>query len=118
MARLSREAWEEFKSLVRIRRLDHPELPLLSPSQTYFLKQNLKLRLLSARLALMQRDETSFRADLGAARDWTARYFNRLDAGTKAFAASLEELLRAPVALKDAQIAASLQAVRASRKGQ
>lgn len=117
LARLSREAWDEFKSLVRIRRLDHPDLPLLSPSQTYFLRQNLKLRLLSARLALMQRDEASFRADLGAARDWTGRYFNRLDAGSKAFAASLDELLRAPVALKDAQIAASLQALRAARKG-
>lgn len=118
LARFSREAWEEFKSLVRIRRLDHPELPLLSPSQTYFLRQNLKLRLLTARLALLQRDETSFRADLKAAREWTARYFNRQDAGSRAFIISLEELLRAPVALQDAQIAASLKAVRAARKGQ
>lgn len=117
LARLSREAWEEFKGLVRIRRLDHPELPLLAPSQTYFLRQNLKLRLLSARLALLQRDETGFRADLGAARDWTSRYFNRQDAGSKAFAASLEELLRAPVALKAASISTSLQALRAARKG-
>jgi uroporphyrin-3 C-methyltransferase len=116
LARLSREAWEEFKGLVRIRRLDHPELPLLTPSQTYFLRQNLKLRLLSARLALLQRDENGFRADLRAARDWTVRYFNRQDAG--AFVASLDELLRAPVSLKDAQIANSLQAVRAARKGQ
>jgi len=117
LARLSREAWEEFKGLVRIRRLDHPELPLLAPSQTYFLRQNLKLRLLSARLALLQRDEAGFRADLGAARDWISRYFNRQDAGSKAFAASLEELLRAPVALKAASISASLQVLRAARKG-
>lgn len=117
LARLSREAWAEFKSLVRIRRLDHPDLPLLSPSQTYFLRQNLKLRLLSARLALMQRDESAFRADLGATRDWTDRYFNRQDPGNKAFVASLNELLSAPVALKDAQISASIQALRAARKG-
>jgi uroporphyrin-3 C-methyltransferase len=117
LARLAREAWEEFKGLVRIRRLDHPELPLLAPSQTYFLRQNLKLRLLSARLALLQRDEAGFRADLGAARDWISRYFNRQDAGSKAFAASLEELLRAPVALKAASISASLQVLRAARKG-
>lgn len=117
LARLSREAWEEFKSLVRIRRLDHPDLPLLAPSQAYFLRENLKLRLLSARLALLQRDEASFRADLAAARDWTGRYFNRLDPAAKAFSASLDELQRAPVALKDAQIGASLQALRALRKG-
>ena len=118
LALLSKEAWVEFKSLVRIRRLDHPELPLLSPTQTYFLRQNLKLRLLSARIALIQRDEATFRADLKAARDWAALYFNRLDDGSKAFIGSLDELLRVPVALKDAQIAASIQAVRAARKGQ
>ena len=117
LARLSREIWEEFKSLVRIRRLDHPDLPLLTPSQTYFLRENLKLRLLAARLALLQRDEAGFRADLGAARGWIERYFNRQDAGGKAFAASLDELLRAPVALKDAGIDASLQALRAARNG-
>jgi len=117
LARLSREMWDEFKTLVRIRRLDHPELPLLTPSQTYFLRQNLKLRLLSARLALLQRDETAFRADLAAARDWTGRYFNRLEAGSKSFVASLDELLKAPVALKEARVDASLKAVRAVRKG-
>lgn len=115
LARFSKEAWSEFKELVRIRRLDHPELPLLTPSQNYFLAQNLKLRLLAARLALLQRDETSFRADIAAARDWTSRYFNRQDEASKSFVVSLEELLRAPVALKDAQISASLQAVRQAR---
>ena len=115
LARFSKEAWSEFKELVRIRRLDHPELPLLTPSQNYFLAQNLKLRLLAARLALLQRDETSFRADIAAARDWASRYFNRQDEASKSFVISLEELLRAPVALKDAQISASLQAVRQAR---
>ena len=117
LVRLSQEFWKEFKDLVRIRRLDHPELPLLTPSQNYFLRQNLKLRLLSARLALLQRDEASFRADLGAARDWAGRYFNRQEAGGKAFVASLDDLLKAPVALKEARLDASLQAIRAARKG-
>lgn len=115
LSRLSKEAWAEFKSLVRIRTLDHPELPLLAPSETYFLRQNLKLRLLSARLAALQRDESGFRADLAAAREWTLRYFNRQDRATAAFSASLDELLNAPVALKDAQLDASIAAVRALR---
>ncbi len=115
LAKFSQEAWSEFKELVRIRRLDHPDLPLLTPSQNYFLRQNLKLRLLAARLALLQRDESSFRADITAARDWANRYFNRQDDASKAFVVSLEELLRTPVALKDAQISASLQAVRLAR---
>jgi uroporphyrin-3 C-methyltransferase len=115
LARLGQEAWHEFKNLVRIRRLDHPELPLLTPSQAYFLSQNLKLRLLSARLAALQRDELGFRADLGSAGDWVKRYFNRKDAASVAFLAGIEELRRLPVAQQDAQIDASLKAARAAR---
>jgi uroporphyrin-III C-methyltransferase len=118
LARLSREAWKEFKDLVRIRRLDNPEMPLLAPSQAYFLRQNLKLRLLAARLALLQRDEATFRADLTAARDWVERNFKHQDEVSLAFVASVGELLRAPVALQDARLDASLAAARAARGGQ
>lgn len=115
LSRFSREAWSELKGLIRIRRLDQPELPLLTPAQNYFLHQNLKLRLLAARLALVQRDEASFQVDIAAARDWVKRYFNRQDEVSKSFSESLDELYRTPVALKDAQISASLQAVRNTR---
>ncbi len=118
MSRLTREVWREFKELVRIRRLDKPEVPLLAPSQAYFLRENLKLRLLAARLALLQRDEAGFRADLTAARAWVEDNFKREDTVTLAFLASVDELLRAPVALGDARIDASLAAVRAARGGQ
>lgn len=113
----SRDAWNEIKGLLRIRRLDHPELPLLTPAQSYFLHQNLKLRLLSARLAMLQRDEATFRTDLAAAKSWVDHYFNRRDSATQAFLTSLGELLQAPVALKDAQIKASLKAVQVVRGG-
>ncbi|HNQ05064.1 MAG TPA: uroporphyrinogen-III C-methyltransferase [Thiobacillaceae bacterium] len=112
-----RETWKEIKGLLRIRRLDHPELPLLTPAQSYFLNQNLKLRLLAARLTLLQRDEAGFRADLGAARSWAEHYFNRRDPTTQAFIASLNALSQVPVALKDAQIQASLEALQALRGG-
>lgn len=115
LASFSRQAWSEIKALIRIRRLDQPELPLLTPSQNYFLRQNLKLRLLAARVALVQRDEASFRADITAARDWVKRYFNRQDEVSKSFVESLDDLLSTPIALKDAQISASLQAVRGAR---
>jgi len=116
LERLAREAWEEFRSLVRIRRLDHPELPLLTPQETHFLSENLRLRLLSARVAAMQRDEAAFRADIQAAREWSLRYFNRKDPGTRLFADSLAELAQASVALRDAPLTASLKAVRVLRK--
>lgn len=113
----SRDAWNEIKGMLRIRRLDHPELPLLTPAQSYFLHQNLKMRLLSARLAMIQRDEATFRGDLGQARAWVERHFSRHDPATQAFLASVGDLLQAPVALKDAQIKASLKAVQAVRGG-
>ncbi|MDP2431060.1 MAG: uroporphyrinogen-III C-methyltransferase [Pseudomonadota bacterium] len=115
LARFSAEAWKEFKSLVRIRRLDHPDLPLLAPSQLYFLRENLKLRLLSARMSLLQRDETAFRNDIAAAHAWTGRYFNPRDEATSAVLASLDELLKVPVVLQDAEINTSLKAARAAR---
>jgi len=90
-------------------------MPLLTPSQNFFLRENLKLRLLSARVALLQRDEADFRADLGAARDWVKRHFTLHHPGTQAFLASLDELSAAPVALQDAQIHASLKAVQTAR---
>ncbi|MDP2834696.1 MAG: uroporphyrinogen-III C-methyltransferase [Pseudomonadota bacterium] len=115
LARFSAEAWKEFKSLVRIRRLDHPDLPLLAPSQLYFLRENLKLRLLSARMSLLQRDETAFRNDIAAAHVWTGRYFNPRDKATTAVLASLDEMVKVPVVLQDAEINVSLKAAQAAR---
>lgn len=71
-----REIWQEAKSLVRIENTGRDELPLLSPSQAYFLRENLKLRLLSARLALLTHDETSFKHDVKTAQEWIRLYFD------------------------------------------
>ncbi|MCX7896266.1 MAG: uroporphyrinogen-III C-methyltransferase [Rhodocyclaceae bacterium] len=71
-----REIWREISSLVRIERLDRPEVELLSPREAYFLRENLRLRLLSARLTLLARDEKGFRHELALADSWLARYFD------------------------------------------
>ena len=115
--RLGREAWEEFKQLVRIRRLDHPEMPLLAPEQMYFLRQNLKLRLLSARLAALQNDQITWRADLAAAQVWVTQYFSRNDPMTHTTLDSLKHLSGASVAIEGADISASLKALNEARKG-
>jgi uroporphyrin-3 C-methyltransferase len=114
---LTTRVWGEIKQLVRIRRLDNPDLPLLSPSQAYFLRQNLKLRLLSARVAVLQRDEASFHSDVTAARNWLDQYFSRQDPTARAMRESLLALEKAPVALKDANVGESIQALRAWRGG-
>lgn len=56
----------EFKSLVRVRRVDTPEAMLMSPEQAYFLKENLKLKLLNARLGVLSHQYPAARKDLNA----------------------------------------------------
>ncbi len=46
-------AWAHFAQLVRVRDVRVPDALLLTPSQAYFVRENLKLRLLNARLALL-----------------------------------------------------------------
>jgi len=112
LERLGLGVWNEIKQLVRIRRLEHPELPLLSPSQAYFLRQNLIMRLLAARLALLQRDEATFRRDLAEARRWIGQYFKRDDPLTQSMQHDLQTLEAMPVELKDAELKESLSVLR------
>lgn len=83
------DLWADFRQLVRIERLDRPDQALLSPSQAGFLRENLRLRLLSARLALMQRDGRLFTEDIRQSRLWLQRYF---DAESRPVAATLDDL--------------------------
>jgi uroporphyrin-3 C-methyltransferase len=65
---------EEVKGLVRVSRIDVPEAALLSPEQAFFLRENLKLKLLNVRMGLLARQKDSVRADLGNAAVLVRRY--------------------------------------------
>jgi len=69
--------WSEAKSLVRVTRIDHPEAMLLAPEQSFFVRENLKLRLLNARLALLSRQFDTAQSDLQASLTTLDRYFDR-----------------------------------------
>lgn len=68
--------WAETKGLVRVTRIARPEAMLLSPEQSFFLRENLKLRLLNARLALLSRQTASAVADINVAQAALTRYFD------------------------------------------
>jgi uroporphyrin-3 C-methyltransferase len=70
-------AWAEVRSLVRVTRIDNPSAALIAPEQAYFLKENLKLRLLNARLALLSRQFDTAQADLRESQLVLDRYFDR-----------------------------------------
>ena len=74
---LSARIWGEAKSLVRVTQTDHPDAMLLAPEQSYFLRENLKLRLLNARLALLSRQFGTAQTDLQGAQAALDRYFDR-----------------------------------------
>lgn len=68
--------WQEARSLVRVTRIEHPEAMLVAPEQAWFLRENLKLRLLNARLALLSRQFDTAQSDLRDALAALDRYFD------------------------------------------
>ena len=110
--RLMREIWEDMERLVRIENMQKRELPLLSPTQTFFLRENLKLRLLSARLGLLSRDEKSFRHDLQSAQEWIVRYFDAKSTGGARAVTTLQKLRESSINIEMPDVSASLEAAR------
>ncbi len=111
-ARLGSEVWSELRSLIVVRQLDKPEPPLLPPSQAYFVRENLRLRLLNARLSLLARDEAGYREDLRTAQRWIERYFDPRSKQTAEELAQLKQLSSATVSFEMPSITESLEAVR------
>ncbi|WP_241516963.1 uroporphyrinogen-III C-methyltransferase [Roseateles puraquae] len=68
--------WSEARTLLRVTRIEHPEAALISPDQSFFLRENLKLRLLNARLALLSRQFDTAQSDLRDAQEMLSRYFD------------------------------------------
>lgn len=112
LKRLGGEVWRELRQLVVVRRVDSAEPPLLPPQQAWFLRENLKLRLLNARLALLTRDEAGYREDLRTAQNWIQRYFDARAKASLGALAQLRQLSSASVSFEPPSIADSLEAVR------
>ncbi len=106
------EMWNEMRQLIRVRRVDTPAALMLSPEQAYFLRENLKLRLLNARLALMSRNESAFRTDMAAAQDALVKYFDARAASTQSAQTLLRQVQANNVAIEMPSLSDSLNAVR------
>jgi uroporphyrin-3 C-methyltransferase len=107
-----REFWLEAKQLVRIENTETHELPLLSPTQTFFLRENLKIRLLSARLALLSHDELSFKNDIKTAQVWISKYFDIKSKDGSSTLLALQKLGASHINIDLPDISGSLEAVR------
>src|SRR6185436_5222079 len=107
LARLGAEIWNELKQ-----RVGGSEPPLLPPSQAYFLRENLRLRLLNARLSLLARDEAGYREDLRASQAWIQRYFDARSRQCVDALAQIKQLSATSITFEIPSISDSLEAVR------
>jgi len=113
--RVARDFWEDMKQLVRIRQVEGSDMALLAPQQSYFLRENLKLRLLAARSALLARDDVSYKEDLKHARQWINRYYDPKAKVNSTVAATLKQLYDSAMTINAPDINTSINAVRAAR---
>lgn len=91
-ARFVRTVQDELRGLVRVGRVEVPDAALLSPEQVFFLRENLKLKILNARLGLLARQPDSARADLATAAASLSRYFDNTARKTQTALALLQQV--------------------------
>jgi uroporphyrin-III C-methyltransferase len=111
------DLWHEVRSLIRIQRFDREEPPLLAPGQGFFLRENLKLRLLSARLALFAHDHRTYRSELSLAQHWLTHHFSPEDKAVQAAQLEIKELAAVSIMIDLPDLRASQQALVVLREG-
>lgn len=105
-------AKQALKQMVVVRKADEPTRPLLPPEQDYFLRQNLILKMESARLALLRGQETVYRDALQTALAWVGANFDTDNRGVQALQAELSALSGERITQAKPAINGSLQAVQ------
>lgn len=111
----SADLWNDIRELVRVRTVNRPEALLLTPEQAFFARENLKLRLLNARVALLSRNDAAFRSDLAEADRALVRYFDPRDRRTQAGRELIRQMQESVLNIDMPTLSQSLAAVRQSR---
>jgi uroporphyrin-3 C-methyltransferase len=114
---LAADVWREIRSLVRIQRFDRDEPVLLAPGQAFFLRENLKLRLLNARLALLAREQWTFRNELKHAQAWLDRYFDSREPSLHTVQGALKQLASTDISIEVPTLNESLAAIKTFKLG-
>jgi uroporphyrinogen III methyltransferase/synthase len=108
---------QQLSSLVSVRRIDNADAMLASPDQGYFVRENVKLRLLSARLSLLSRSEPALKSDLRAADAALGRYFDASSKKVQAVRDLVKQVDQASLAVAVPNLNASLAAVHQFKRG-
>ena len=108
---------DEVRSLVRVSRVEEPDAAMLSPEQSFFLRENLKLKLRNARLGLLSRQVDAARADLSAASRSLGKYFDASSRKTQAATALLLQVQGQMKALEVPRVEETLAALATAAAG-
>ena len=107
----AREVWKDLRDLVRIRTTTDVRRPLLLPEHKYFLRENLRLMLYGAQVALLHGDIATLELNARAAHQWLRDYYDANAGSVQAATAELDATLKTrPAELPD--ISASLKTLR------
>jgi uroporphyrin-3 C-methyltransferase len=108
---------EELRGLVRVSHIEDPDAALLTPEQSFFLRENFKLKLLNARLGLLSRQVDSVRADLASAAVSLDRFFDASSRKTQTVATALRQVQSQLKALEVPRIDDTLAALTSAAAG-
>lgn len=109
--------WNDLKQAVSIRRLDQPVEPLLAPEQNYYLKQNLRLMLEQASLALLDKNTVIFQSSLNKASTWIRQYFEQDDQQIQALQNALSDMAKYNIDQTLPDISKSLRLTKSKIEG-
>lgn len=108
-------AWRQFRDslakLVVVSR-EKPVMPLRTPEERFFLRQNIKLQLEAARYAALRGDQSAYEHSIGQLRDWLSSYFDPGEKPVAAMQKQLEKLAGAKVSVQLPEIASLLEPAR------
>ncbi|MCB1734047.1 MAG: uroporphyrinogen-III C-methyltransferase [Gammaproteobacteria bacterium] len=109
------KVWSDLRKLVVVRHQSRDQHEILSPRESYFLRENLRLKLESARLSLLQREPEAYRDDLSTARAWIDRYFLADSVEVAQMLYAIDDLATAEIKVQRPDIGGSLRQVRLLR---
>ncbi|VAW75646.1 hypothetical protein MNBD_GAMMA15-907 [hydrothermal vent metagenome] len=109
---LTQVIWSSVTQLFRVRDHDKPVTPMLPPERIWFLKENLRLQLAAARLALLREDRKAYQQALTTATEWLKEWFDNEDKAVIAMVAGLEEVAVVDIRPPMPDVSGSLQVLR------
>ena len=99
-------------SFITVRQRSEPIEPMLSPAESVYARQNLRLMIEQAQLAILSGDQAAWQSSLQRATEWADRHFLSSDAVTQSLVTTLAELAEQEVAPELPAVGASLSALK------